>query len=770
MPFGNIVLQSAGSLSVGVVALMMVILQGIALFRKPRFTLYAWSMAISFSAMLFAIGVFLEYNTPPGVLNRSAGLLEWTAVIFLIHSLYGFSFTYFDIAAGRYHRIAGLFHTMVVMLLWFSDLLVADRFVGRHFSGMAQPFIEADLGPLGFLFVLYASLAGLVLLVIWARHKDPYRTSKPLYMAGIILWTVLGIHDGFAALGMPAYQYFMEYGFLGFSMIALWIVFSRFFETESEDKYRMISEFANDAIVVVQDGRTVFANPAASTLIGQPAADMAFETFLEMVVPEDRKAVSQYDNRSADQTDPPGLLTVRIQRAEGEEIIAEIRANTIHYRRRPAVLAVLRDVTERIREEITLKEKEEKIARLRKMESLGLLAGGVAHDLNNVLCGIVSYPDLILLKLPKVSPLREPIRTMQESGKRAAAIVQDLLTVARGVAVQKRPLDVNEAVKSYLKSPEHGKLLKFHSAVSVAVDLDPRLLPIKGSAIHMGKVIMNLISNAAEAIEGSGRLSVATANRYLDRPLRGYHDVEIGEYAVLSVSDDGPGISDDDLKRIFEPFYTKKVMGRSGTGLGLALVWNVVQDHGGYIDVTTGRHGTRFDIYFPITREKIADEKARIDLTHFYGHGQTILVVDDVASQRVITCQMLEQLGYQAGAVSSGEAAVDYVKGHQVDLLILDMIMDPGMDGQETYERVKKIRPDQKAIIVSGFAETKQVKKAIELGASQYLKKPLMLEELARVIKSVLDGDGFSDVAKSYGSISTESELSDKCRFDFTIN
>ena len=717
---------------------MMVILQGIALFRKPRFTLYAWSMAISFSAMLFAIGVFLEYNTPPGVLNRSAGLLEWTAVIFLIHSLYGFSFTYFDIAAGRYHRIAGLFHTMVVMLLWFSDLLVADRFVSRHFSGMAQPYIEPDLGPLGFLFVLYASLAGLVLLVIWARHKDPYRTSKPLYMAGIILWTVLGIHDGFAALGMPAYQYFMEYGFLGFSMIALWIVFNRFYETASEDKYRMITEFANDAIVVVQDGRTVFANPACSTLIGRPVSDMAFEAFLEMVVPEDREAVSQYDNRSADLTDAPDLLTVRINRVDGKEIIAEIKANTIRYRSRPAVLAVLRDVTERVREESILKEKEEKIARLRKMESLGLLAGGVAHDLNNVLSGIVSYPDLILLKLPEDSPLRKPILTMQESGQRAAAIVQDLLTVARGVAVEKQPLDLNKLVDRYLKSPEHNKLLKFHSLVSLAVDLDPRLLPIKGSTTHIGKVVMNLVSNAAEAIEGCGKISVATTNRYLDRPLRGYHDVEVGEYVVLSVSDDGPGISGADLRRIFEPFYTKKVMGRSGTGLGLALVWNVLQDHGGYIDVTTGANGTRFDIYFPITREKIADKNTPIDLTQFHGLGQTILVVDDVASQREITCQMLAQLGYQAEAVSSGEAAVDYVKDHQADLLILDMVMDPGIDGQETYERIKQFRPGQKAVIVSGFAETKQVKKAIERGASHYLKKPLMLEDLARGVKSVL--------------------------------
>ena len=170
----------------------------------------------------------------------------------------------------------------------------------------------------------------------------------------------------------------------------------------------------------------------------------------------------------------------------------------------------------------------------------------------------------------------------------------------------------------------------------------------------------------------------------------------------------------------------------------MALVWNVLQDHGGYIDVTTGANGTRFDIYFPITREKIADENTPIDLTQFHGLGQTILVVDDVASQREITCQMLAQLGYQAEAVSSGEAAVDFVKDHQADLLILDMVMDPGIDGQETYERIKQFRPGQKAVIVSGFAETKQVKKAIERGASHYLKKPLMLEDLARGVKSVL--------------------------------
>ncbi|MEE8432187.1 MAG: GAF domain-containing protein, partial [Candidatus Desulfatibia sp.] len=211
--------------------------------------------------------------------------------------------------------------------------------------------------------------------------------------------------------------------------------------------------------------------------------------------------------------------------------------------------------------EQALRESEEKLTRAKKMEALGLLAGGVAHDLNNVLSGIVSYPELLLLDLPKDSKLRKPIETIQETGHRAAAIVQDLLTVARGVAIAKEPLNLNAIVEDYLLSPEFEKLKRFHPTVTIETNLDTDLFNISGSDAHLRKVVMNLTSNAAEAIEGSGNVVISTMNRYVDRPVRGYDDINVGEYAVLSVSDGGPGISPDDLERIFEPFYTKKVMG-----------------------------------------------------------------------------------------------------------------------------------------------------------------------------------------------------------------
>jgi len=250
---------------------------------------------------------------------------------------------------------------------------------------------------------------------------------------------------------------------------------------------------------------------------------------------------------------------------------------------------------------------------------------------------------------------------------------------------------------------------------------------------------MNLVVNASEAIAGNGNVTISTMNRYIDRPLRGYDDVNIGEYAVLAVSDDGSGISSDDLERIFEPFYTKKVMGRSGTGLGLAVVWNTVQDHKGYINVTSNENGTTFELYFPITRDEISDKALSIPIKDYKGNGETILVFDDVESQRDISSKMLDTLGYKTKAVSSGEKAVEYLKEHTVDLLLLDMIMDPGINGRETYERIIEIHPNQKAIIVSGFAETDEVKGAQKLGAGKYIKKPITLEKIGLAVKEELD-------------------------------
>jgi CheY-like chemotaxis protein len=206
------------------------------------------------------------------------------------------------------------------------------------------------------------------------------------------------------------------------------------------------------------------------------------------------------------------------------------------------------------------------------------------------------------------------------------------------------------------------------------------------------------------------------------------------------VSDTGEGIHEADLKRIFEPFYTKKVMGRSGTGLGLAVVWGTVKDHNGYINVQSeiGK-GSIFTLYFPVTREDISFEAVAVSISEYLGRGESILVVDDVKGQRDLAAGMLRKLNYSVTIVSSGEEAIAYLKDHQADLIVLDMIMDPGMDGLDTYRNVLEIHPQQKAIIVSGFSESDRVHDAQALGAGAYVRKPYVIEKLGLAVRKELD-------------------------------
>jgi nitrogen-specific signal transduction histidine kinase len=398
----------------------------------------------------------------------------------------------------------------------------------------------------------------------------------------------------------------------------------------------------------------------------------------------------------------------------------------------------MRDMTERKREEEARRESERKLAALQKMESLGLLAGGVAHDLNNVLSGIVGYPDLILLHLPEDSDLRKPIQRMQEAGRRAAAIVADLLTLARGAAIRKEPLDLNAVIEEYLASPEYEKTRHFYPEVSVRTHLAPDLVPVSGSRIHMRKLVMNLLNNACEAIEVRGEVVLSTENRTQAAPEMDSPHGPPARYAFFSVKDNGSGIPEEDLERIFEPFYTKKVMGRSGTGLGLAVVWNVVKEHDGQIHVASNRQGTEFELYFPASQQTPETERPQLSIKEISGNGESVLIVDDMESQRNIASGMMQQLGYRPVCAPSGEAAIEYLKDQTADIMILDMIMDPGIGGRETYEEILRIRPGQKAVIVSGYAETADVKETRKLGAGAFVKKPYSLREIGAAIKSEL--------------------------------
>lgn len=264
-----------------------------------------------------------------------------------------------------------------------------------------------------------------------------------------------------------------------------------------------------------------------------------------------------------------------------------------------------------------------------------------------------------------------------------------------------------------------------------------------GSPLHLTKTLMNLVSNAAEATERQGTITISTFNRYLERPVMSCDlRVPVGNYVVLSVADTGIGISQQDLKKIFEPFYTKKVMGRSGTGLGMAVVWGTVKDHKGNIVATSVEgEGTTFELFFPATSGVTPPKRENIPLKTYLGHQEHILVVDDVYEQREIATTLLENLNYQVSTAESGAAAIAFLKITVVDLVILDMIMDPGIDGLDTFRQILEIQPQQKVIITSGYSETERVKEALRLGAGQYIRKPYNLETIGMAIKKELHNE-----------------------------
>lgn len=433
------------------------------------------------------------------------------------------------------------------------------------------------------------------------------------------------------------------------------------------------------------------------------------------------------------------IRITELKHRDGEVFPVEIIANYVHYGDREYNCAMVRNISER-------KHMEERLRQAEKLKAVGTLAAGVAHDLNNILSGVVSYPELLLLKLPQDDPMAAPLEAIKKSGQRAAAIVMDMLSLTRRGAVILKTINLNRIIEEYLQSIEFLTLKKEYPDVVLHTELKPDLYTIKGSSVHLSKTFMNLLLNGLEAVGENGQIRICTYNHYLDQPISGYDAVEEGEYVVLSVEDNGTGISESDQDRIFEPFYTKKKLGRSGTGLGMTVVWATVQDHGGYIDFSSViDKGTRFDLYFPISRATIDEDPAVSGHEHLTGHG-TILVVDDVLEQRHIAGTMLQTLGYKVKTLESGEKAVEFIRDNHVDLIVLDMIMDPGINGLETYKRILEIRPGQKAIVASGFSENEDAKKVLQIGAGSFIIKPYTLKQLGSAVRAELD----SDVKKEY--------------------
>ncbi len=382
-------------------------------------------------------------------------------------------------------------------------------------------------------------------------------------------------------------------------------------------------------------------------------------------------------------------------------------------------------------------ELREQLERAERMESLGVLAGGVAHDLNNMLGPLVGYPELILMKLPEESPVRRQVQRISNSARGAAEVVQDLLTLARRGRYEMVPTNVNEIVESYLDSPSFDQLQQANSNIKVDVRLGDSLDQIHGSSPHLYKVIMNLIVNAFDAMPSGGELTISTSQSCLEALLSGYDRIGRGDYVILRVRDTGIGIDAKDIEKIFEPYYSKKRMGSSGSGLGLSVVYGVVKDHKGYYDILSEPgQGAEFVLYFPATR--VIEEQGKLAPVKIDG-SESILVIDDDAALREMAAELVSSLGYHVDTVASGREAVAWLQENSADLLLLDMIMEPDCDGLETYREIIKSEPDQKAIIVSGYSSTDRVIKTQSLGAGALVKKPYNRATIGLAIRNELD-------------------------------
>ncbi|MCD6163715.1 MAG: PAS domain S-box protein [candidate division Zixibacteria bacterium] len=506
---------------------------------------------------------------------------------------------------------------------------------------------------------------------------------------------------------------------------------------QSEQKYRSFIESMHDGVGIVDLNENIlFANQALCKLFGYSLDKLIGMNFKEIVVEEEFEKVLKGTKKLKNIKHNNYGLTIRKEDGQLRQIIVSATSLLGNDGSIEGYVGVFTDITDLKKAEKEKQQLREKLIRAQRMESIGVLAGGVAHDLNNILGPLVAYPEMIMVKLPEDSPIREDISMIEKSAQRAADVVQDLLTMARRGRYDMVPLDINELIESYLQSPDFLNLKAKHAGVNIKTEFDGNLAKAHGSASHISKVIMNLVINAIEAMPQGGELIIQTERRYIEKLIGGFDNIDAGEYIIITVKDLGLGIDEKDIKHIFEPFYSKKEMGKSGSGLGLAIVYGVIKDHNGYIDVQSKlNQGTEFIIYLPIV--ETTSTESREVVVDIRGSGK-VLVVDDIQEQRELAATLLAGLGYNVEIAPEGRSAVEYLKENQADVVILDMIMEDGFDGLDTYKEILKYHPEQKAIIASGFAETDRVKDAEKLGVGKYVKKPYTMQQLGKAVKEVL--------------------------------
>jgi PAS domain S-box-containing protein len=502
---------------------------------------------------------------------------------------------------------------------------------------------------------------------------------------------------------------------------------------EREELFRLITENAADMIAVVDTkGRRLYNSPSYEKILGYTPQELGETTAVDQIHSEDREKVLKAA-ADASSTGVGTSLEYRMRHKDGSWRTLESRASTILKGGQVEKLVIVnRDVTER-------KHLEEQFRQSQKMEAVGRLSGGVAHDFNNLLGVIIGYGEIVQEGTAEDSPLRTCIDEILKAGHRAGALTRQLLAFSRQQVMDPRVLDLNAVVK------DMEKMLKrlIGEDVQLKTALDPELMRIKADQGQIEQVIMNLAVNARDAMLNGGELRLNTSNFYMDEDfIRRYpYPVLVGDYVLLTASDNGSGMDATTRARVFEPFFTTKEKGK-GTGLGLSMVYGVVKQSGGYIDVVSEPGaGATFKIYLPKVAVTADPQKPTAELPASPHGNETLLLVEDEASLRKLSRHLLELCGYGVLEAESGAEALKIAQEHTgvIHLLLTDVVM-PGMSGRVLADQLVKHRPETRVVYMSGYTGQTVGEHGVLAEGSFFLPKPFTREALARKVREALDG------------------------------
>lgn len=509
--------------------------------------------------------------------------------------------------------------------------------------------------------------------------------------------------------------------------------------SQSEERYRDYFENAKDAIYVHDlTGRYIMVNKAGEELIGYSREEI-LQMRISDVVP--RASLDHIHARLKEKLEDHSLTIYEVEaiRKDGSRVPIEVSSRLIYENGVPvAVQGSARDITERKRAEEALRASQLQLQQSQKLEAIGQLAGGVAHDFNNMLTAIIGYTDLSLRRVGLENPIRRNLEETKKAAERAASLVRQLLAFSRKQILEPKVLDLNDVVKDM-----HKMLTRLIGEnIKLATRLETDLGSVKADPCQVEQIIVNLVVNARDAMPRGGRVTIETANFTIDDQTALKHvSVKAGEYVMLSVSDTGSGMDQETQARIFEPFFTTKEVGK-GTGLGLSTVYGIVKQSGGNIWVySEPGMGTVFKVYLPRIDDATASTIVRQEQEAIAPRGtETILLVEDEDVVRGLTRNILMQAGYNVLDARSGDEAIRLCHAHAgpIDLLLTDVVM-PEVSGKEVADRLSELRPSIRVLFMSGYTDEAIVQHSVLDANVKFIQKPFTWVALTRKVREVLN-------------------------------